>query len=281
MTENLTLPQLMSVSAGEIEDVFVGQPENYGRLGIYGGHFLGQALAAGFKTVDASKPAQSFHSYFIKAGNPAAPIHYHVARLREGRGSDLRSIVAKQEGESVFIMQASFKLPEDGESHQPMAPVVESPEEVVQAREDRGEPLFPFPITQHGRVQMEFITESFRKFTPGRDPFLRLWMRVPGCEDINEQEKQCVLAYLSDGTLMFNSVIPYGTPFQSHRLTSLDQSAWFHRPVDPGQWLLYDQRSTAVVDGRGLNKGEIFGNDGQLIVSTAQESMLRKMPTQS
>jgi acyl-CoA thioesterase II len=280
VTENLTLPQLMTVSAGETKDVFVGQAESYGRLGIYGGHFLGQALAAGFETVDGSKLAQSFHAYFIKAGNPVAPIHYHVTRIREGRKSELRNIEAKQEGEAVFTMHASFKVPEVGESHQPKAPVVDSPESVIQAREDRGESLFPFPITQHGRVQMEFITESFREFTPDRDPFLRLWMRVPGCESIDEHLKQCVLAYLSDGTLMFNSVIPYGTPFQSHRLTSLDQSVWFHRPIDPGQWMLYDQRSTAVADGRGLNRGEIFDNDGQLIASTVQESMLRKIPDQ-
>jgi acyl-CoA thioesterase-2 len=202
----------MSVTPGNDKDVFVGLAESYGRLGIYGGHFLGQALAASFRTVDVLKRAQSFHCYFIKAGNPAVPIEYHVTRLREGRGSDLRDIVAKQEGQPVFSMQASFKLPEDGESHQPSVPLVDSPEAVTKAREERGESLFPFPITQHGRVQMEFITEPFRKFTPGRDPFLRLWMRVPGCESIDEQLKQCVLAYLADG--------------------------------------------------RGLNKGEIFGSDG-------------------
>ena len=77
----------MSVTAGASDDVFVGLAESYGRLGIYGGHFLGQSMAAAFKTVDGLKRAQSFHSYFIKAGNPELPIEYHVTRLREGRGA--------------------------------------------------------------------------------------------------------------------------------------------------------------------------------------------------
>jgi acyl-CoA thioesterase-2 len=106
-------------------------------------------------------------------------------------------------------------------------------------------------------------------------------MRVPGCDDIDSKSRQSVLAYLSDGTLMFNSVLPYGIPFQTHRLTSLDQSVWFHRDISPGDWMLYDQRSTAAADGRGLNEGEVYDSHGLLIMSTAQESMLRAIPSAS
>jgi acyl-CoA thioesterase-2 len=85
------------------------------------------------------------------------------------------------------------------------------------------------------------------------------------------------LAYLSDGPLLFNSVLPHGAPFQTHRVTSLDHAAWFHRDVDPTEWLLFDQRSTAAAGGRGMNHGEIFTAEGLLGVSVAQESMLRRM----
>lgn len=49
-------------------------------------------------------------------------------------------------------------------------------------------------------------------------------MRVTPAEKLSERMRQVVLAFLSDGTLMFNSVLPYGIPFESHRLTSLDHS---------------------------------------------------------
>ena len=175
-------------------------------------------------------------------------------------------------------MMAAFKMPEEGEEHQKSAPLVKTPDEIIQERQQRGEQSFPFPMAQHGRVEMEFISDSFREFIPDRDPYLQLWMRVPGCENIGERGWQVVLSYLSDATLMFNSVLPYGLPFQTHRLTSLDQSTWFHRSVDPGNWMVYDQRSIAAAGGRGLNEGEIYSQDGQLIASTKQESMLRKNP---
>ena len=279
MPEAGTLAELMTVRAAGKTDVFIGETDSYGKLGIYGGHFLGQALAAGFATIEGDKLAQSFHGYFLKPGNPTAPLEYHVIRIREGRNAEVRGITAVQDGVSVFYMLAAFKMPEEGDEHQKPAPAVPSAEEVIASREAAGRPAFPFPMTQHGRVEMEFISESFmpQSFQPGREPKLQVWMRVPD-EIADQRMHQCLLAFLSDGTLMFNSVLPYGLPFQTHRLTSLDQSVWFHRPVDPSGWLLYDQRSTAAADGRGLNEGEVYDSQGRLIISTAQESMLRRVP---
>ena len=206
-----------------------------------GGHFLGQALAAGFETVDAPKLAHSFHAYFLRRGDPEARLDYHVVPLRQSRGGDVRAITARQGGVDVFHMTASFKLPEPGDEHQEKIPAVESAETIIRAREARGEPAFPFPVVQGGRVQMEFASASFREFDPDREPALRLWMRVPGGEQLDGRMRQVVLAFLSDGTLMFNSVLPHGTPFETHRLTSLDQSVWV--PPRDQPWRLDPVRS--------------------------------------
>lgn len=275
--EGTSLAERMSVRATETPLVFTGATEDYAGLGIYGGHYLGQALAAGFKTVEEPKLAHSFHAYFLRRGDPQAQLDYHVASLRESRGGDVRAIPARQNGMDVFHMLASFKLPEPGDEHQKNAPDIASAEAVVAAREKRGEPSPPFPITKGGRVQMEFASASFRNFDPSEPPALQTWMRVLDDKNLSERERQTVLAFLSDGTLMFNSVLPYGQPFQTHRLTSLDHSAWFHRGTDPTDWLLFDQRSTAAADGRGMNEGEIYTSDGQLVMTCAQESMLRRI----
>jgi len=108
-----------------------------------------------------------------------------------------------------------------------------------------------------------------------------LWMRVPGGDALTERQRQIVLAFLCDGPLMFNSILPYGAPMQTHWATSIDHSAWFHRLVDPSQWMLFDQRSTAAADGRGMNSGEIYGAAGELIMTCAQESVLRRLPPES
>lgn len=274
---DLTLAQLMAVEATDTADTFVGLPESYGPIGVYGGHFLGQALAAGLATVPEPKLAHSMHCYFLRPGDPETPIHYAVTRLREGRSSDVRNVVGSQKGQAVFQMMCSFKLAEDGDEHQPLMPVVESAE-VLQAAID-GKQQFNPPPTAKGRMEMVLASESFVRpeFVPGNVPELKVWTRCATDKTLTERESQTVLAFLSDGTLMFNSIIPHGLPFQSHRLTSIDHAVWFHRACDVTQWMLFDQNSSAATDGRGINHGVLYDLDGRLLMTAAQESMLRRI----
>ena len=274
----IDLPELMSVVPGDAPDTFVGQPESYGALGIYGGHFIGQALAAGLETVEEEKLTQSLHAYFLNPGNPGLPIQYAVTRLKEGRGTDIRSIIASQDGKQVFQMTASFKMREGGDKRQKLMPSIAAPEE-LQKQHDEGKPQFRLPMMVADRATLLLAVDSFvpAEFVPGREPVIQLWMKSNQERTLTDRQHQCVLAFLSDGPLMFNSVLPHGIPFKTHRLTSLDHSAWFHDECDTADWMLYDQRSTAAADGRGMNEGEVFAADGRLIMTCAQESMLRAM----
>jgi acyl-CoA thioesterase len=47
--------------------------------------------------------------------------------------------------------------------------------------------------------------------------------------------------------------------------------------MNPGEWRLYDQHSTTAADGRGFNEGEVYHQDGLIIMSRAKESMLWNM----
>lgn len=274
---HLSLIELLTPEPTDRPGVFLGVANPYGIMGIYGGHFLGQALSAALATVEEPKQAHSLHAYFLRKGDPDVPIEYRVATLRDGRGSSTRSISAFQNDREAFHMAASFKLPEDGDEHQPLPPDVPSAVELIAAREQRGEPPFPFPPAQNGWAEMEWASPSFREYLPDREPRLRGWMRTPGGAALSARERQVVVAFLSDVPIVFNSVLPYGLPFETHLVTSLDQSLWFHRAADPSEWMLFDQMSTAAVDGRGLNEGRIYGPAGELILSCVQESMLRRM----
>lgn len=277
MEKNLI--ELMTVSESDREDVYIGEPESYGRLGIYGGHFVGQALDAVLQTVAEPKVAQSFHAYFLNPGDPNAEITYEVTRLKEGRGADMRAVSAMQNGRAAFYMIASCKLPEEGDEHQPAMPDVPDPI-VMSENLQQTERGFSPPMMTKDRATLMLISNSFvpAKFEPGREPALQVWMKSNHKGAATEREHQIALAFLSDGTLMFNSVLPYGIPFATHRLTSLDHSVWFHRPCDTAEWMLYDQSSSAAADGRGMNEGRVFDQSGKLIMTAAQDSMLRRMP---
>lgn len=274
----LSLPELMSVKKTDEHDVFIGEQESYGRLGIYGGHFVGQALAACLETVEEPKVAQSFHAYFLNPGDPNTPITYRVTRLKEGRGADMRSISAEQNGRAAFHMIASCKLPEQGDEHQPEMPSVPSPEEMIE-HEKQNPPAGQPPMMTKNRASSMLISDSFvpQQFVEGREPKLQNWMKSNHDGELTLRQHQCVLAFLSDGTLMFNAVLPYGVPFGTHRLTSLDHSVWFHHACDTSEWVLFDQQSSAAADGRGMNEGRIYNQSGKLIMTAAQDSMLRRM----
>ena len=119
-----SLTDILTLQPGTLADEFIGLPKAYGAIGIYGGHFLGQALAAGLATVDSAKLANSLHAYFLRPGQPHLPIVYRVARLRDGRGFASRTITAFQQEVPVFQMMASFKVLEPGDEHQKTMPKV-------------------------------------------------------------------------------------------------------------------------------------------------------------
>lgn len=259
-----------------LPDTFVGAGGDYPPLGLYGGHLLGQALAAAFATVSPDKTAHALHGHFLRAGAPSTPITYQVERLRDGRNYVTRLIRAAQAGQLLMIMSASFKAAEPGDQHQPQMAAVPAPEALAAERARAGTARPDLPFAGIGGVEIEPVGGWHPGDAPGGPPGIAMWTRCALSAGADARARQCALAYLSDGTMMFNALRPHGTLFRSHRSTSLDHAVWFHRDADPVRWLLFDQTGPVAGDGRGLNQGRIFTGDGQLVASVAQESMMRR-----
>lgn len=276
----LNLIDFMSVRPTEDPNAFEGLSESYGGVGIYGGHYVGQALSAAFQTVPEPLLAQSFHCYFLRGATPGATLLYRVDSIRDSSRGATRTIACFDGDTQVFHMIASFKTAEVGDEHQTQAPSIPLPQTPENLHAD-GELPFTFPMAVHGRAEMEWASKTFFESTLGESYPLRVWMRIPDGASLDERDRQIVLGFLSDGPLMFNAILQHGSPMETHRMTSIDHAAWFHRPADPGEWMLFDQRSTNASDGRGMNHGEIFSTDGRLLMTCAQESLLRRIPTES
>jgi len=270
---------LLAVTAGDDAGaVWIGAARNYGPLRIYGGHFLGQALAAAFQTVPIAKLAHSLHAYFLRPGIPDQPIEYQVERLRDGGGYVTRAVRAIQQGQSTFYLTASFKDPESGDVHQPVAPTVATAAQATARRETAGQVRLPLPFTIGTGVELELL-DDWSPLNTRRDANgIRLWMRVPVGAPEDARLQQCALAFLSDSTLLFNALRRHGQPFTTHRTTSLDHALWFHRVPRCGDWLLFDQSGPAAADGRGINQGFVYDATGGLLATVVQEGMMRRAP---
>ena len=94
-------------------DIFRGQSQSAVVPRVFGGQVAAQALVAAGRTVPADRPAHSLHAYFLRMGDPGAPIVYNVDRMRDGRSFTTRRVVAVQHGKPIFALSASFQVHED------------------------------------------------------------------------------------------------------------------------------------------------------------------------
>ena len=95
-------------------DIFRGRSPSDWRQRVFGGQVAGQALVAAGRTVPPDRPVHSLHAYFIRLGDPAAPIVYTVDRVRDGRSFTTRRVAAIQHGKTIFTLSASFHREEAG-----------------------------------------------------------------------------------------------------------------------------------------------------------------------
>jgi acyl-CoA thioesterase II len=267
--------------------------------GVFGGQVVGQALMAATRTVASSFTVHSLHSYFLLPGDFTVPIIYFVERVRNGTSFATRTVTAKQRGRAIFVCTVSFQVPDKLPilDHQtPMPEQVPPPESLpdihTQAREWMEMPnLSPtfkkyleFRLTEPLSIDMR-VTPPYTPrdmFHPEKGQARRLmWMKANGSlESDNHMLHQCVVAYSSDFQLLPVSLIPHGVnsvtkPIQLSMIASLDHSIWFHAPFRADEWLLYVMESPRLHQGRGLTFGRIYTRDGTLVVTVAQEGVIR------
>jgi acyl-CoA thioesterase-2 len=267
-------------------DIFRGRSPEERRQRVFGGQVAGQALVAAGRTVPADRPVHSLHAYFIRPGDPAVPLIYLVDRVRDGRSFTTRRVSAIQHGKAIFTLSASFHHAEPGPAHAMPMPDVPPPESVVPTSE-RLEKLFGLPASDVFRNPIDLRVVGPLTFEAERDPSLRtdhnlVWLRADGDLPDDPLVHVCLMTYASDMTLLDSVLLRHGLSWADGRTTgaSLDHAMWFHRPFRADQWLLYAQDSPVAAGARGLARGEVFTQDGQLVVSVVQEGLVRSRPAE-
>ena len=264
------------------ENIFRGLSPKGRTQRVFGGQVLGQALAAAIRTVEPSRLCHSLHAYFLRPGDPRIPILYQVDRARDGRSFAARRVVAVQHGAQIFNLAASFQVPESGFDHQFEMPSVPPPENLEDASQALMRRLDQFPehlrdwITRPRSFETRPVILDGPQDRPPRAPFDHIWFRPAGPVPGDIRQRQILLAYVSDMTLLDTSLLPHGKSFLSAvQMASIDHAMWFHRDARLDDWLLYAQDSPSASGARGYNRGLIFTRDGVLIASVAQEGLIR------
>ena len=269
---------LLDLEAIEV-NIFRGRSPADDRQRVFGGQVAGQALVAAARTVERGS-VHSLHAYFLRAGDPKAPLLYDVDRIRDGRSFTTRRVVAIQHGRAIFQLAASFHVAEDGYEHFEPMPAVPDPE-TLQPRMKRIQATDP-ERARPDRMQaldIRYVTTSPLDRSGPLPPTQMVWMRANGTLGDDPVLHACLLTYASDLTLLDTVLAPHGTSAANPQimLASLDHAMWFHGPFRADEWLLYDQHTPAASGARGLAMGRVFTRDGRLVASVVQEGLIRRI----
>jgi acyl-CoA thioesterase-2 len=262
-----------------------GQPEVSSLKRVFGGQVAAQAVTAAQLTVPEDRHIHSLHAYFLLGGDPSIPIVYDVENVRDGGSFTTRRIAARQHGENIFYMTASFQRTEEGFDHQDAMPDVPAPDESTPLLEVI-KAVRPSEVESWRREWSSFDLRYVGDNRPADDPprervpaVQRLWFRADGALPDSRIVHTAAFVYISDFSLLGVSLQPHGEIIGSPNVqpASLDHTIWFHRPIRADQWLLYDQTSPSASGARGLSTARVFTEDGTLVATVAQEGLIRRI----
>ena len=244
---------------------------------IFGGQVVAQCLMAANQTVESELNAHSLHAYFLRAGDPSSPIDFEVDPIRDGRSFSTRRVVARQKGEAIFNTSISYHCEEEGVSHCFTMPEVPAPrseaDDLSGFRWFTTKPGDPNLIDLY-QIERQRVTKYLAEEQP---PLGRSWFRAVGPLRDDRTTHQAALVMISDYSLLSTVFYPhpFSNPIKHFMAASLDHAIWFHHPGKMDDWVLYDCDSPRAGGGRGFSRGFLWSQDGTLLASTAQESLMR------
>lgn len=251
---------------------------------IYGGQVAAQSLMAAGSTVDLERQVHSAHAYFLRSGDPTAPLDFEVQAVRDGRSFSARVVAAVQGDVEIFRMMASFQQPSPGVAHQVPHVSPPAPEQVPTLDEvyAPGHSAREWYEMFRSRFPMDvrFVGEPPRTATKrgeAGEPVTEVWMRSSNPLPDEPLWQACGLIFMSDMFLLASNLPPHGPTFGDRDvlIASLDHTVWFHGPVRSDDWLFYDERGLWAEQGRGLSQGHYFTREGDLVATVMQEGVIR------
>ncbi len=266
-----TIDEVLTVEQVD-RDVFRGSSPNTRMQRTFGGQVAGQALVAAVHTVAEGLHVHSLHGYFLRPGQPTVPTTYHVDRVRDGRSFATRRVTSMQDDQAIFSMSASFHVGDQGPEHQDEMPQVPAPESLTTTNGTAGGAAAWFE-QEWPDWAIRIIPDADVVPRPGIAAQQRVWFRYNHPLPDDPVFHVCVLAYMSDMTLLGSARVPHRDA--DTQGASLDHALWFLRPFRADAWLLYDQTSPSASHGRALTQGRIFDRAGNLVAAVVQEGLMR------
>lgn len=241
---------------------------------VFGGQIMGQMIVAA-SLAEGSKAVKSLHVIFARAGTTESPVDITIRKVHSGRTFASTGAVASQGDRMLSEGLLLLDVPEeDVIRHQNEMPTVGGPDAAV-----------PVENLEHG-VDLRVVDGVDLMTTAATGPpEVHAWVRFSDVPDVPAVH-QALLSWYTDGFLIGAAMRPHEGvgQEQAHRSLStgvIAHTLTFHEPVRADEWMLIANGSVQAGSGRTYGEGHVFSEDGRLLASFAQESMIRRFGDQA
>jgi acyl-CoA thioesterase-2 len=236
---------------------------------VFGGAVVAQVVtAAALAAQDAGGAgatgrAHSLHTHFLRALQPG-PVELRTEAIRTGRTFTTIRVDSVQGGRVAATSIVSFHADEDDVPYQ--LPMAEVPRPDSLPVSDDAPPPFETCWIGPTEPRADGTYESTR----------RCWIRLAAPLPDDPLAALLVSTVLSD--LTGTSFRPYSLDeWGTHTDASIDHAVWFHRPPRTDGWLFCDFHALANLGGRSTVRGTFHDERGDLVLSMAQELLIRPL----
>jgi acyl-CoA thioesterase II len=242
-----------------------------GRDVVFSGQILAQMIMASDHAVDHGKDVKSIHAIFARAGTySGGPMELQLESMHSGRAWGSDTITARQ-GERLLSRSLVLlnTIEPDLIRHGPTMPDVPGPGELSP---DAGALVYPGMETR--------TVDDAKATTPDGAPAMYFWMRYVESYD-SVAANQAILSWCQPGMIIGLAMRPHADVVnigEAHRSVStgvIAHTCHFHERFDIAQWLLVAQEAAYAGRGRVYGSGSVFDENGQLVSTFAQDSMVR------
>jgi acyl-CoA thioesterase len=235
---------------------------------VFGGQLLAQMIIAS-GSLAPDKEVKTIHAVFARAGTITQPVDIEVSSIHAGRSFASDTVTVWQGDRLCARGQVLLHAPDPDLIRMDTPMPSEAPPEEGNAV--RGS-VFP-------GAEMR-VVRGTGDSSPG-EPELAFWTRyaeAPG--DI--LSSQAILSWGTNGLLIGTAMKPHGLDLsEAHRTIStgvISNTLTFHDHFDAREWVLLTHDVPFAGRGRVYGRGEAFTQDGRLVASFVQDSMVRGIP---
>jgi acyl-CoA thioesterase II len=239
---------------------------------VEGTQVLAQVIVAVAKRFP-DKSVRSVHAAFSRAVMVGPPVEFDMDVVHEGRSVATAVVAVQQNGRRCSTVTALLDVPSaDVIRHHLPRPDVAAPADANVAS-----------MPMAGRELRLVDVVDVNSPDEVGPPELYAWLHydpIPTRDDLAKALIAYFTGHLGISTTM-RAHAGIGTS-QSHLTVStapLTTTVSFHEPVSWTGWLLYTHESTQVGAGMSYVRGAVHTEEGELIASFAQESLIRPLRT--